>query len=448
MALVHHQTCQQTSGTTLTATVGTDATSSTDASTFTTTGPGGSLPLAFDCQPGDDILAVDTSLAGRSTWSIACWAYDLSYGNSSFALTLYKAGTGATNMLGIDPWDVAGGNGVRVYGEGGNLVVENGATRTGWHHFLVSSSPANGLRVYVDGVRITVTGDETSATVDADVDRIGIGHYDGLGDMSDPVCDVRLYDSDEGDNALAIAHDGLGSANTTLPLPVTWYKCQDDAASTTVAATVGANATAAVNTSTFSTDGPGGNLPKAFEFSSGEDIIATNTALAGATDWTIAFWASRDSYIVSDVAVALYESTPSSPTTVAPFDSSGGDGARVFTNGGSRIDEDDATRTGWHHFLVCNSSTNKLRLFVDGVLEESSGNAYSPDASVDRVSIGSYAGTQDFFNGKIADVRLYDSDEGDNAAEIMADGVDSEAPDGGQQPKIGIGIGIGISIGT
>lgn len=223
------------------------------------------------------------------------------------------------------------------------------------------------------------------------------------------------------------------------------WKLQDNAASTTIVATVGANGTLtnAGNTSGRSVAGPGTLLPLAISFDGADDYVeatTSNTAILQNKSFaTLAFWVKIAAADTTGTHRVAYVSTDTSTTTRAGihFDSTGhivvsaraGDGESAQSKTSSSSYDDNL----WHHVLaVIDYAGDAITIYVDGVAVSATGtisftaSATGNTASA-RVRIANDA--TNYTKAYVADVRVYDSNESANAAAIMAEaGVDKIDP--------------------
>lgn len=204
------------------------------------------------------------------------------------------------------------------------------------------------------------------------------------------------------------------------------WKCQDNAASTVVVATVGTDAAlvGGDNTSVKASAGPGTALTNAFDLNGSDDAVDVSAAaisFAGGTALSLALWFWRDGATSNQLL-----GTSGTGNNSVSFQSA--TVIRVRTVVSSDFTVASVSTGAWHHLLVTRTTGNSVRLFVDGV--ESSTGALSNTATVSYNRIG--LSNASFFDGRICDVRVYNSDESANVAAIMAE----KDTAGGGQPAI------------
>lgn len=193
------------------------------------------------------------------------------------------------------------------------------------------------------------------------------------------------------------------------------WKCQDNAASQTVVATVGTNAaTESGNTSALSVaDGPGTALSRSLAIAGAApaiDISAAGVSFSAAAAFSFAVWIKFDAaagIILGQAAASTHTIRKSNDTSVI-----------VQGNGGQLTFTVPSLGTGvWRHILVTRTAGNSVRLFADGV--ESSTGAQALNQIVAPNRVGNRNGG--YLSGRVCDVRVYNSDESANVAAIMAE---------------------------
>lgn len=202
------------------------------------------------------------------------------------------------------------------------------------------------------------------------------------------------------------------------------WKLQDNAASTTVVATVGSNGTLAGgdNTSVLSeADGPGTAFPRSLHFNGTDDYVDVTgiVSFASGAAWSVAGWMKFDNFteqqpLLGRSATDNHRVILATTTSVAINGNSAGAGFTVPT----------VSADTWYHVLVTHTTGNATRVFWNGT-ESSSGSQTIADTFAPNLIARSFGGATPPFNrfmdGKICDVRVYDSDESANVAAIMAE---------------------------
>lgn len=192
------------------------------------------------------------------------------------------------------------------------------------------------------------------------------------------------------------------------------WKCQDNAASTVVVADVGTNGTlvGGDNTSDKATTGPGTALTSAFDMNGSDDLVDISAASISfvSGEFTFAAWINLDATTVQGV----FGISGSNNSTLRIASST----SFLFRTGVNSTFAVPEMSTGtWYHLLLSRSAAGNVRLFLDGV--ESSTGALANDTTFAPTRFANQNAA--FLNGRICDVRVYDSDESANVATIMAE---------------------------
>ena len=197
------------------------------------------------------------------------------------------------------------------------------------------------------------------------------------------------------------------------------WKLQDNAASTTVAATVGSNGTlvGGDNTSVLFAAGgagPGTALAGCLKFNGTDDAVnISSTALTG--QFTFAWWQKRATTTSTEAAfgnsaVAVYVAIASNTTAMNII---------LISGGSTYTPAHGVTTTNWNHYALTRDASNIVKFYVNGSLVNSNvgAGAVSGTVTVDRLG----RRTVGFASSYFADLRLYDSDESANIAAIVAE---------------------------
>jgi hypothetical protein len=197
------------------------------------------------------------------------------------------------------------------------------------------------------------------------------------------------------------------------------WKLDDNAASTTVVATVGTNGTllGGDNTSAKTVAGPGGSITSGFDLNGTDDAVDISGAgisFATSTAFSVSFWAKFDlstgRMVGNSSALTVNRVAKSADTTIIVANSAGTNVSFTVASLGTTI---------WRHVLVTRTTGNSVRVFVDGV--ESSSGAQSMTGTFAPNRLGVQGST--FHDGKLAQVKIFDSDESANVATLYAEGV-------------------------
>jgi len=194
------------------------------------------------------------------------------------------------------------------------------------------------------------------------------------------------------------------------------WKLDDNAASTTVVATVGTNGTlvGGDNTSVKRTTGPGGSIPFAFLFNGTDDAVDISGASLSRTSGQAAsysLWFKCSTTASSENSIGVDGSAvrigPGSDTTIVVRDTSA---TRTFTVA--------ALGTTWHHLLVVITTGDACSVYVDGVASVTNPLTLSGTFAPNRLSRGAA-----YSDISLAQVKIFDSNESANVAALYAEGV-------------------------
>lgn len=231
----------------------------------------------------------------------------------------------------------------------------------------------------------------------------------------------------------------LGLASVCSAALVAQWKLQDNAASTTVVATVGSNGTLtnAGNTSASTTTGPGTLLTSALLFDGVNDHVSALTGNAAVLQnkaiFTMGCWFKCSTADTTGNHRLMFVSTGTANNTTRgsiQINTTGqilcyaraGDAEGLQSKTTTNSYDDNA----WHHVaFVANIASDGITIYVDGTSVAQTGSpAFSATATENTASLGltlANAFNVEPFKGSLADCRIYDSNESANLAAIMAE---------------------------
>lgn len=199
------------------------------------------------------------------------------------------------------------------------------------------------------------------------------------------------------------------------------WELDDNAASTTVVATVGTNVALAGGDNTsvvHSTDAPGNLITASFDLDGSADYLDTSTLISRALNnaYSLSLWVKFDSVtsqpIFGRVDNANHRMTLANSTTIEVR----GTSTLTYTI--------SAVSTGvWYNILLTFDASNNCRVFVNGT-ESPTGSQVG--TGISSLVIGKSLSS--FLDGHVAWVKRFDSDESANAGTIHAEGVSSGSP--------------------
>lgn len=221
---------------------------------------------------------------------------------------------------------------------------------------------------------------------------------------------------------------------------VAQWQLQDNAASTTVIATVGTNGTLtnAGNTSaSSSTPGPGTALTRFLTFDGTDDYVACTTgnaaALKNKSFATLCGWiklSTADTTAAAHRVVYLSTNLGAGSTRAGIHvnatgqiiaQARAGDGESLQTKTSTNSYDDNS----WHHVAaVYDYAGDSITIYVDGTSVAQTGTisfTATATSNADSIAVNLATDVGNYYKGAIADCRVYDSDESANFATIIAE---------------------------
>lgn len=135
------------------------------------------------------------------------------------------------------------------------------------------------------------------------------------------------------------------------------------------------------------------------------------SVLSGASAFSVSFWAKQSAYSWVQPALALRTSSTGDANNLFilyPYDMVDGNGSRIWFNGGNIIDINGTSipSNQWNHFVYVQRSASDGELFVNGTSVAVNSIPKTLPA-VANLTIGSWDGTSQFYNGQLDEIRLY-----------------------------------------
>jgi len=197
-------------------------------------------------------------------------------------------------------------------------------------------------------------------------------------------------------------------ADITTGLVGQW-DCQDNAASTTVVATVGTNAALinAGNTSASSVAGPGGSLTKALALDGGNDFI-TGAATGGTGAATIAGWFKVTSITANQYAIDWGSGATDTRSIIVGFQDNYWNGYHnAYPISGVAANSQMAATAGGWQFVVITSDGSTYQGYVNGTQIVTGSGNLNRSSTPTAMDIGSAWGGTSPFGGSVAGIRFY-----------------------------------------
>jgi hypothetical protein len=136
----------------------------------------------------------------------------------------------------------------------------------------------------------------------------------------------------------------------------------------------------------------------------------TPTWFSGLSAYTVACWVKCTTPVAGSAVLSWGTADANQSTVIYPFDTSGGDGIRIFNKGDSgafNINTGEPEEAGWHHIMLVVISTSSAELYIDNVLAASSGGNFSTNASLTDIMCGSYHNSAQPYTGLIDDLWIF-----------------------------------------
>lgn len=198
------------------------------------------------------------------------------------------------------------------------------------------------------------------------------------------------------------------------------WKLDDNAASTVVVATAGSDGAleGGDNTADKAAAGPGGTITAALDLNGTDDGISVS--LASVASGTAASWSIWLNLDAAPVFSPLFGVATNSQNNSIRITSDTEITVRPGATSSAFVVPSLGT-TDWHHLLVTKTAGDSWRVFIDGT--ESVTGALANTATMAATRIGRTATA--FFDGSLAQAKVFDSDESANVATLYAEGVAS-----------------------
>ncbi|MGE4286985.1 MAG: LamG domain-containing protein [Phycisphaerae bacterium] len=366
---------------------------------------GSALDIAYE---GDSVsIPGYKGILGSASRTCAAWIKTEAYGANIIGWGL-AGETGAKWALNASLEGKlmlsVGGGGTAVYG---TAMIADG----NWHHIVVTlaeddNTTTADVKMYVDGVLDESSADNYVAVSTTASYDVTIGSPVGTTAWEKVTLDeVMIY------NRAISAEEAAGLAGVMLSEPVHHWAFDEATGSIVLDSAGEANGVVLSTSSDYRVDGViGGALDFAAEGDS--VVIPCYKGILGSASRTCSAWIKTEAYGANIIGWGLAGETGAKWALNASLEgklmlSVGGGGTAVY--GTAMIADGD-----WHHIVVTlaeddNTTTADVKMYVDGVLDESSADNYvavSTTASYD-VTIGSPVGTTAWEKVTLDEVMIY-----------------------------------------
>ena len=352
---------------------------------------------------GDYLTVADdvTLQPGSSDFTYEAWIYPTSAPNTYNSI-FYKRGSGS-NYSGVaiaikssGVFSVLVASGSSTWG----IIDESSASYelNTWHHIAAVRSGSN-FYFYVNGVQEISTTISFSVYDMGSSQSIGAGAANGDQPFTGYIADARIVKGSAIYTAAftpptsplsAVTNTQLLTCNSSMSI----YDTSNSGVLKLYGNTKSSTAQVKNNTSSIYLDG------------SGDYITITNEDgkwVESSRPFTAEAWIRPND--ISDVGIFGFTETIGTLDQTLYISSAGNlsfyDGADITANSGGGFTADT-----WQHVAMVRSSDNKMRVYLDGTLKNTSSSTYSPSLA-SNVEIGRYssAGTNNF-TGYMEDVKL------------------------------------------
>jgi len=355
---------------------------------------------------------ISTTLSQSGTISVSCWFYT---DDASTQMAFFGAGT--TNPYQIRNFGLQNGEyvvgcytkdltpnfrGIRYDTTAGSASYNTGQ----WTHFVgiieqVTSTNAN-YYLYQNGILLLQTNDSYREQTTYPFFLGAMNNFGTATQLFDgSISQVSIYDYALTSTQISTLYgsSSLGSASPLAlkPQPVAYYPLGDNSASNPLT-----QPNVAVQDATV------------FDFDEVDDFVDLGTTTDYDTgDLSVSIWVNAS----SSRTITGYAFSNSGSTSIAGFD------IKIKTNeqvNVSRITRTKSCETGWlsigfiddawqHLAFTYNESTNTIKLFLNGVLKDTSTGTTQTNIASKKLTIGSYKGTLNFWKGQLSNAQIWNT---------------------------------------
>jgi hypothetical protein len=371
----------------------------------------------------------------------------LNFGNGtddfpfSLSIWFYRPSTGSARILAKDDeWELRITSGNSLYlqlndSSNGRFRGRSGTfTGTGWHHIAATydgrgdTNAQNGIKIYVDGVKIDDTDINSGGNYvamhndsgDTNLARLPGGTGYTNGDFSQ----LSVFDYELSETQVKYLYNNNAGGSTPNPqnpmaiagtAPIAYYP-------------LGGSSTGSSSTLTIPNESGSGDT--VFDFVPNDAIDVSND-INITSNFSCSFWYRSESS--SGTAYEFLLSRENAAATVKQFgiynvftNGSGRILANIFDSGGGFVSCDTGggiAENTWHHIAFCYSPSNYIRLYLDGVLDnENTTNIPSSIRSVtgESIRIGGRRNNTMFLNGQMSNVQIWSGTLTDGGVSVGA----------------------------
>ena len=318
---------------------------------------------------------------------------------------------------------------------GGATMANVVAADTAPHVFaLISGQSGNSVDLLIDGV---VRASSTSGLAPAALNLLALGSYAGASQFFDgTIAEVLLYEGAVSASDAIRIHDYLQNKYALPPAVESaalhlWLAAEDLKLSNgTTVSTWPDRAGAYTLSGTASYEQGFQNGQPAVRFDGVDDTLVTNSldrtiSTGNFSLFIVGSFATTGNDEVSDYLVSA-QSPAGADNRMRIFKGRDDGLLDAAAGGGATMANVVAADTAPHVFaLISGQSGNSVDFLIDGVVRASSTSGLTP-AALELLALGSYRGTGQFFNGRIAEVLLYEGAVNASEAALINDYLETK----------------------
>jgi len=347
-----------------------------------------------------EVIDTNSAFTSLTSFSISAWFKSDDTTSAAQAIISSRINSIGTSQ-GLDIYLGSDTLVARIYNNGATEVTTAFTDTTAWHQVVITYNGTT-LELFLDSVsQGTATGVYTNSAANWVIGKWnnGVNYFNGA------ISQVSIFDYALTDGTAGTVDQVSYLYNLNNPMaidgaePVAYWPLGDNSNPIAVAGypniSVGAD-------SVFDFDGSSNFI----------DLGTTTDYNNG--DLTAAIWVKAS----SSRSTTVYAFSNSGSPSIPGFD------IKVKTNNEvqvSRITDTQNTASGWlnigfaedvwqHLAFTYNESTNSLKLFLNGVPKDTSTDTpHSPKTSTVKLTIGSYIGTSNFWEGELSNAQIWNA---------------------------------------
>ena len=282
-----------------------------------------------------------------------------------------------------------------------------------WHHVMLVYVPSTSLNIYIDGVLEGSNTTSIPSSINNAIQNFHIGQFgNGTFELNGNIDEVAVWNSDQSANAFTIYNGGVPNDITSLS-PLSWWRMGDGSTYPTINDEIGSNDGTMTNMSSanFVNDVPEFNTKSILLDGVDDRIECSSLTAYDNSDFSVSIWVKKTTsgleYVISN----------SSATSKAGFD--------IIINSlnvnFSRRTRTKQATTGyinigfsyntWNNLVgTYNDTTGDLKLYLNGVLKNTSATSVDVNTASADLRIGCSSADSLFFQGGIDEVSLFNTE--------------------------------------